>query len=241
MPRQLAFHIDTSSCTACKACQAACKDKNGLPVGILWRRVLRYEGGEWMPHPAQPGVCVPVGVFAYSVSAGCMHCQDPICVTACPTGAMRKRDDGIVLVDGDTCSGCRDCMEVCPFGAPQYDERRAVVSKCDFCSDLLQKGESPACVAACPTRALGYGELDELRRAHGALEAIEPLPASPITRPSVVITPHKDACPSGAGGGFVANLAEEMHAHDPLASAPEIGQGVGEHERAAPNDGALKA
>jgi len=220
MPKQLAFHIDTSSCTACKACQAACKDKNSLPVGMLWRRVLRYEGGEWAPHPTQPHVSVPVGVFAYSVSVGCMHCQDPICVRVCPTHAMHKREDGIVLVDRDKCNGCRDCMGACPFGAPQYIEALAVVSKCDFCSDLLQKGDSPACVAACPTRALGFGELEDLRRDHGRLDAIEPLPTSLVTRPSVVVTPHRNARPSGSGGGFVANLPEETHAVDPLALRP---------------------
>lgn len=210
MAKQLAFYIDTSACTACKACQIACKDKNSLPVGLLWRRVYQYQGGNWMPHPNQPNIKAPVSMFAYSVSISCMHCQDPLCVTNCPTRAMHKRDDGVVLINADLCIGCRYCEWSCPYDAPQYNTELEVMTKCDFCQDLLAKGEPPACVAACPTRALNFGELEELQKQHGGVAAIEPLPVSTITNPSVVITPHKNAQPSGRGTGQVANLPEEI-------------------------------
>jgi len=210
MANQIAFHIDTSVCTACKACQVACKDKNDLSVGILWRRVYRYEGGNWIPHASQPKVKVPVNMFAYAVSVACNHCMNPVCVTCCPTGAIQKLENGIVKINKEKCIGCRYCEWACPYGAPQFDTELHVMTKCDFCEDLLAKGESPACVSACPTRALGFGELSELQAQFGDLDAIEPLPQSNITNPSVVITPHKNAQLSGTGIGHIANLPEEI-------------------------------
>ena len=72
MAKQLAFYVNMNNCTGCKACQVACKDKNNLPTGIRWRRVFQYEGGEWIN---QGGEMVPSNVYAYAVSAACMHCQ----------------------------------------------------------------------------------------------------------------------------------------------------------------------
>lgn len=210
MAKQMAFYFDASACTACKACQTTCKDKNSLPIELRWRRVYRYEGGNWTPDPSDPTVKAPAGIFAYSVSISCMHCQDPPCVTNCPTKAMHKRDDGLVLIDPDLCIGCRLCEWSCPYAAPQYDSATGLMTKCDFCQDLLAKDESPACVAACPTRALGFGDLEELRSEYGDVDAIEPLPAADITKPSIVITPHKHAQMSGSGTGFIANLPEEI-------------------------------
>lgn len=210
MAEQMAFYFDAAACTACKACQATCKDKNSLPIGVRWRRVYRYEGGSWTPHPVDPSVKAPVGIFAYSVSISCMHCENPLCVENCPTGAIFKREDGVVLINGEECIGCRFCEWSCPYGAPQFDDERQVMTKCDFCQDLLAKGEDPACVAACPTRALGFGPLEELRAQFGNIDAIEPLPVADYTQPSIVITPHKNAQISGYGTGYVANLPEEV-------------------------------
>jgi anaerobic dimethyl sulfoxide reductase subunit B (iron-sulfur subunit) len=48
MLKQMAFHVDTSACVNCRACQIVCKDKNDLPVGVTWRRVIQYGGGTWV-------------------------------------------------------------------------------------------------------------------------------------------------------------------------------------------------
>jgi anaerobic dimethyl sulfoxide reductase subunit B (iron-sulfur subunit) len=139
-----------------------------------------------------------------------MHCQNPACVQACPTGAMSKDENGIVSVNQDQCVGCRYCEWACPYGAPQFIEELGVMSKCNFCKDLVSQGEKPACVAACVMRALDFGEIDELRAKHGSQASIEPLPDSALTRPSVVITPHKHAQASGTGTGRILNLPEEL-------------------------------
>jgi len=208
MAKQLAFYFDSSACTGCKACAIACKDRSSLPVGINWRKVYDYGGGGWIPSPAHPEIMLPNNVFVYSTSTSCMHCEKPRCVEACPAKAITKRDDGVVLINSDLCIGCRYCEWVCPYGAPQFNEEKGYMTKCDFCQELQEKGLNPVCVDACPMRALGFGELDELRQKYGNVNAIEPLPSADITNPSIVITPHKNSQPSGQGTGRIIKLTE---------------------------------
>jgi len=139
-----------------------------------------------------------------------MHCQDPACVAVCPTTAISKDENGVVTIDADKCIGCRYCEWACPYGAPQFNEAAGVMTKCNFCQDLVAQGQNPACVDACPMRALEFGELGDLQAAHGTLNAIEPLPSGDYTNPSLVITPHKDAELVGTGTGRILNLAEEI-------------------------------
>jgi anaerobic dimethyl sulfoxide reductase subunit B (iron-sulfur subunit) len=207
MAGQKAFYFDASACTGCKACQVACKDKNNLPIGTLFRRVFHYGGGSWM---YQDGYLVPNNVFAYSLSTACMHCQNPPCMEACPAAAITKREDGIVLIDADKCIGCRLCQWACPYGAPQFREDLGVMTKCDFCQDLQAQGQDPACVAICPQRVLKVGELEDLRAQYGGFNEMEPLPPAEPAYPALVITPHKHAQHSGEGTGHILNLPEEV-------------------------------
>lgn len=207
MAKQLGFYYNSDICVGCKACQIACKDKNKLPTGVLWRRVVEYGGGSWLP---RDGVLVPQDVFGYFLSISCNHCENPACTQACPTGAMHKDENGIVSIDADKCIGCRYCEWACPYGAPQFNAELQRMTKCDFCIDLIEAGQKPACVSACTMRALDFGELDELREKYGDLNEVEPLPVNNITSPSLVINPHRQAQPSGEGTGRIINLPEEI-------------------------------
>jgi anaerobic dimethyl sulfoxide reductase subunit B (iron-sulfur subunit) len=208
MAKQLAFYFDSSACTGCKTCQVACQDKNNLPASMKWRRVFNYGGGTWVPKDA---VLVPNAVFNYYMSTACMHCQSPLCLEACPTAAISKRADGVVLIDASKCVGCRYCEWACPYGAPVFDPAAGVMTKCTFCQDLLAQGQSPACVAACPMRALDFGELTELQAKYGTqVNAVEPLPSAEFSHPSVVIEPHRHAQMSGQGTGRILDLPEEV-------------------------------
>jgi carbon-monoxide dehydrogenase iron sulfur subunit len=82
----------------------------------------------------------------------CRHCEDPICVYACITGAMSKDPaTGIVRFDQSRCIGCGTCVLMCPNGAVQLDDRgRRVALKCEMCRD---RG-FPSCVEHCPNDAL---------------------------------------------------------------------------------------
>ncbi|ADP77067.1 4Fe-4S ferredoxin iron-sulfur binding domain protein [Methanothermus fervidus DSM 2088] len=73
----------------------------------------------------------------------CHHCKNAPCVEACPTGAMK-----INYVDTDKCIGCGSCALECPFGAISI--KNNVAHKCNLCDNL----DYPACVRACPTKAL---------------------------------------------------------------------------------------
>jgi anaerobic dimethyl sulfoxide reductase subunit B (iron-sulfur subunit) len=187
MSIQYAFYFDASSCSGCKACQVACKDKHGLGVGLLWRRVYEVAGGGWQ----RRGAAWVTNVYAYYVSLACNHCARPICAEVCPAGSIRKREDGIVLLDTAKCIGCRYCEWACPYGAPQYDDANGIMTKCTFCADLVDRGLPPACVAACPLRALDFGPREELEARYGPLEPVYPLAENGLTDPALVLTPPR--------------------------------------------------
>ena len=196
--RQLGFIHNNVDCIGCRACEIACKDKNGLAAGPRFRRVMYVEGGTFPD------------VYAYKVNMSCNHCAEPACLPACPSGAIWKRaDNGVVDIDSTLCIGCRRCEAACPYGAPQFDASAGVMTKCNFCEDVVAEGESPYCVAACPARALDFGELSELQAKYGDVAAIEPLPAADLTKPALVITPHRHAQMSGEGTGRILLRSEE--------------------------------
>jgi anaerobic dimethyl sulfoxide reductase subunit B (iron-sulfur subunit) len=198
------FHVDLGSCTGCKACQIACKDKSQLPVGILWRRVIEVSGGEWVKR----GKAWIDKTFTYFLSVACMHCEQPICVGVCPTRALTQREDGIVLIDADRCMGCHYCEWACPYGALQFDEVSGVMTKCDFCYEDLDQGKPPACVAACQMRVLEYGEIQDLRTKYGAFNNVYPLPEISLTEPSSTLTPHRDSQRTKTEPAMIGNQEE---------------------------------
>lgn len=182
----LGFYFDMTRCIGCRACQVACKDKNNLEVGVILRNAKTYEVGSFPD----------VNVFNYSAS--CNHCVNPACVDACPTGAMYKAEDGTVRHDDELCIGCQACAAACPYGAPQYVAEINKVTKCDACAYLRDKGQNPACVDACPNRALDFGDLDELKAKYGSdlVQDLSILPSSADTRPCVLIK-AKECAQSG--------------------------------------------
>jgi anaerobic dimethyl sulfoxide reductase subunit B len=206
MAKQLGFYVDIANCTGCKACQVACKDKNNLPAGVRWRRVFQYEGGEWIEQ--RDGNMIPSNVYAYPVSSACAHCENPLCAEVCPAKAISKRADGIVLIDQDKCIGCRYCEWACPYGAPQFNEDAGVMTKCNMCYDLVDKGERPVCVESCPHRAMDFGPVSELRQKYGNFADPAPLPDPSITKPSVVYNPNRVTKSSKNADGHLVNLEE---------------------------------
>jgi len=150
------FHLDLHRCVGCGACVLACRIENGRADGSAWRRVLPLNLAR---RPGGP---------TYFLSVACHHCERPACLSGCPSGAYEKRADGVVLHREDRCIGCRYCEMTCPFGTPQFDVDRGVVSKCHLCARRLDRGLDPACAAACPMAALRYtapGEVgDDHRR-----------------------------------------------------------------------------
>jgi Fe-S-cluster-containing dehydrogenase component len=126
----------------------------------------------------------------------CLHCEEPACVTVCPTGASYKRaEDGIVLVNPDTCIGCKLCSWACPYGAREFDEDAGVMKKCTLCIDriynenLAVDERVPACVSTCPAKARHFGDLGDpnsavskLVEARGGVELMPELGYKPVNR-----------------------------------------------------------
>ncbi|MEH7416671.1 DMSO/selenate family reductase complex B subunit [Neobacillus drentensis] len=187
---QLGFYINQSLCTGCKACTVACKDKNNLDVGLNFRRVYPYEEGTFTELPTM-GMVQNIKAFYFSIS--CNHCKHAACISSCPTGAIVKNNEnGVVTIDQEVCQGAQLCIKACPYGSPQYNKKIFKSNKCDFCMDLQEKGEDPACVAACPMRAIEFGPIEQLRKKYGTVSQIKGLPSSTITQPNLVITPHQN-------------------------------------------------
>ena len=184
-----AFTFDASGCSGCKACQAACKDKNNLPLGVLWRRIYEVGGGEW----THAGGAWTSSVYAYNLSIACNHCVHPKCAGVCPVNAYTVREDGIVLLDSSKCIGCGYCAWACPYGAPQYDRSMGAMTKCNLCYDSLDAGLPPACVASCPLRILDVTDQAELEMRGFRYQVIFPMPATSRTEPRFYVKPHPAA------------------------------------------------
>ena len=136
-------------------------------------------------------------LFVAFLSTACYHCEKPACVSACPAGAISKREqDGVVVVDREACLGkevCDMCVQACIYDAPQFGaEENAKMQKCDFCLDRLAIGKKPICVNACPMRALDAGPLMELRAKYGDIRKAEGFSYSGEFIPSVIFKPKED-------------------------------------------------
>ncbi len=173
--KQHAFHFTADNCIGCHACEAACSEKNDNPPHISFRSVGYVEGGTYP------------NFTRMNISMACNHCDDPVCLKGCPTGAYTKHAEyGAVLQDPDTCFGCGYCTWVCPYNAPQLDPVEGQVSKCNMCVDRLEVGLKPACVSACLGNALNFGVVENTpENREQAKIQIPGFPDPQITQPNV--------------------------------------------------------
>lgn len=186
---QYAFYFDGTRCTGCKTCEFSCKDYKNLDLGIAYRKVYEVTGGETT---RDANGIITTNCVSYPLSLACHHCDKPVCVDVCPTGAMNKDDNGIVSVDADRCIGCGYCHMACPYNAPKVDREKGHSVKCDACMERLEAGEKPVCVEACPARALDFTTAQEAS-SMGDRGAIVPLPDPSYTEPNIFIKPSEDA------------------------------------------------
>jgi formate dehydrogenase iron-sulfur subunit len=154
--------IDLSKCTGCRSCQLACKQWNSQPA----KQTKNY-GTYQNPPDLQSNTWTLIrfqeiadkdGVKWLFRKDGCMHCTDAACVKACPSGALYYTEYGTVGINYERCIGCKECVSACPFDIPRYDQATDKVYKCDLCLTRIQAALEPACVKACPTGALKFGD-----------------------------------------------------------------------------------
>lgn len=165
-----AILYDSTKCTACRACQVACKSWNEHEAEETTNRGT-YEN----PEELSPETWVKMrfieternGKFAWLFARrACMHCEDASCAIVCPANAIFKTDEGFVHIDQEWCVGCGNCALACPFLVPHKDHHIGTARKCTACTTVglnrQEEGLDPACVTTCPTGALKFGDRDDL-------------------------------------------------------------------------------
>jgi formate dehydrogenase iron-sulfur subunit len=162
--------IDVSKCIGCKACESACLEWNNLreevgfnhgvydnPLDLTPESLTVMRFTEWVNPETQ-------NLEWLIRKDGCMHCEDPGCLKACPApGAIVQYSNGIVDFDHDKCIGCGYCIKGCPFNIPRISKVDNKAYKCTLCSDRVAVGQGPACAKACPTQAIVFGTKDEMK------------------------------------------------------------------------------
>jgi formate dehydrogenase iron-sulfur subunit len=219
---QVAKLIDTTKCIGCKACQVACMEWNDLRDDIgtctghyenpkdlsesSWTlmRFFEYEN--------------PKGDLEWLIRKdGCMHCEDPGCLKACPSpGAIVQYANGIVDFQEENCIGCGYCVAGCPFDVPRISKKDKKAYKCTLCSDRVAVGLEPACVKTCPTGAIVFGTKDDMK--HHAEERIEDLKSRGFEQAGLYD-------PAGVGGThvmYVLHHADQPELYSGLPDNPKI-------------------
>ncbi|HEU0307232.1 MAG TPA: formate dehydrogenase subunit beta [Lysobacter sp.] len=164
---EVAKLIDVTRCIGCKACQAACLEWNDLreEVGTnhgVYDNPLDLSENSWTV--MRYSEVEQDGTLEWLIRKdGCMHCDDPGCLKACPSpGAIVQYANGIVDFVEENCIGCRYCVKGCPFNIPRISARDNKAYKCTLCSDRVAVGLGPACAKACPTQAIYFGTKSDM-------------------------------------------------------------------------------
>jgi formate dehydrogenase iron-sulfur subunit len=219
--------IDTSKCIGCKACQVACMEWNDLRDDI-GTNVGAYENPSDLT--AQSWTLMrfaeyenPKGDLEWLIRKdGCMHCEDPGCLKACPSpGAIVQYSNGIVDFQEENCIGCGYCITACPFDIPRISKKDHKAYKCTLCSDRVAVGLEPACVKACPTGAIMFGTKEDMKQQ--AAERVEDLNSRGFDHAGLYD-------PAGVGGThvmYVLHHADQPQLYSGLPVDPHISAAVG--------------
>jgi formate dehydrogenase iron-sulfur subunit len=221
--------IDTTKCIGCKACQVACmewndlRDEVGTNAGSYQNPADLTEHSWTLMRFAEYENPQRNGELEWLIRKdGCMHCEDPGCLKACPApGAIVQYSNGIVDFHEEHCIGCGYCIAGCPFDIPRISKRDHKAYKCTLCSDRVAVGLEPACIKACPTGALVFGTKEDMK--HHAAERIEDLKSRGFEHAGLYDPP-------GVGGThvmYVLHHADEPQIYNGLPADPHISAMVG--------------
>lgn len=226
---QVAKLIDVSKCIGCKACQTACMEWNDLRDDVGTAAAGVYDN----PTDLTPQSWTVMRFSEYENDTtgnlewlirkdGCMHCEDPGCLKACPApGAIVQYANGIVDFQEENCIGCGYCVTGCPFDVPRISKKDNKAYKCTLCSDRIAVGQEPACVKTCPTGAIQFGTKTAMQ--NYAQERVVDLKERGYEKAGLYD-------PAGVGGThvmYVLHHADQPTLYSGLPAAPTISPLVG--------------
>nr|CCE69775.1 TPA: electron transport protein [Pyrococcus abyssi GE5] len=133
------IEVNVSRCAGCRYCELWCSYSHEGVFSLSLSRIT----------------IVKDDLLGMDVPVVCRQCDPAPCMEACPTGAI-KRENGVLVVSAEECTGCGECVRACPFGAVKLHVRTKVALICDLC------GGDPVCIAKCPTNALSLSNLSDI-------------------------------------------------------------------------------
>ena len=140
--------VDTNHCVGCHACEVACKQEFGAPLGLFRTMTLYMDTGHF---PNVKREFLPIM---------CTQCEDAHCQKACTQNAIYE-EHGIVKIDEKKCTGCGDCVKACSWGALYVNPLSKHAEKCNLCAHRLERGEKAACEATCVSEAIRIIDLSK--------------------------------------------------------------------------------
>lgn len=219
--------IDISKCIGCKACQVACMEWNETRPEIgnndgVYDNPRDLSANAWTVMRFNELENEQGGIDWLIRKDGCMHCEDPGCMKACPSpGAIIKLSNGIIDFNSDNCIGCGYCVQGCPFNIPRISPTTNKATKCTLCSDRVTQGKDPACVSTCPTKALTFGPKEDQIKA--AEERVKDLNGRGYQKAALYN-------PQGVGGTHVMYVlphGDKAEQYNGLPANPSISPTVG--------------
>ncbi|WP_443743947.1 4Fe-4S dicluster domain-containing protein [Sutterella sp.] len=156
--KKLAHLFDATQCVGCSACIVACAQTN-------YPEMLNDENTGWGALPSNiRRVTIETARRPRQLLVQCQQCDDAPCIKVCPFGAnFHDPETGQVKTDPKRCVGCGYCVTACPYDVRWLHPTKGLPVKCmgEGCEKLVQAGESPACVAACPVSARAFGDVND--------------------------------------------------------------------------------
>ncbi|MEC7488509.1 MAG: 4Fe-4S dicluster domain-containing protein [Pseudomonadota bacterium] len=151
------FLIDVNKCTGCGLCIVACKDEHVDSEYLPWTMPQPESGHFWINvKPLERGSAPRLKMNFLPTM--CQHCESAPCIPACPEGAIKTREDGMVWIDPAVCKGCGKCEAACPYDVIYKNDELNISQKCTGCAHRIDEDEQPRCAEICPHDAILYND-----------------------------------------------------------------------------------